>query len=77
MSFVNLDCENLLQRISYCQFLLSREIGLGGEGGTWGDGLIAPNMLHAVAPGCTYAWDSQHMAQGLPVARLAAVSGIF
>lgn len=43
----------------------------------WGVGFITPNMLCAVVPGCTYAWDSQHMAWGPSVAGLAAVSTIF
>jgi hypothetical protein len=43
----------------------------------WGVGFITPNMLCAAVPGYTYARDTQHMAWGPSVARLAAVSTIF
>ena len=76
MSFVHLDCDNLLQRVSFCYFLWSGEMGLGEEARS-GGGFITPNTCCAAVPVCAYAWDLGHVAQGLLVARLAAVSSIF
>lgn len=47
----------------------------GEEAGS-GGGFITPNMRCAAVPVCAYAWDLGHVAQGLLVARLAAVSSI-